>query len=88
MLTVVPRSAPINLEDIGVVHLRLPMDDDEIQLIRADTILDGSIIFVTFRKADGWPFEIENQSDHPVVVFQRVRMLRCTPKSMFVTDSY
>lgn len=72
LLTLVPRSAPINLEDIGVIHLRLPMDEEEVQLIKGDIKLNGSIIFVTFCRADGWPFEIENQSDHTVVICQRV----------------
>ncbi|KAL4070939.1 vacuolar protein sorting-associated protein 13 [Scleroderma citrinum] len=64
-------SSPINLENIGVVHLRLPIDDNEVQLIKADIKLGGSIIFVTFCRVDGWPFEIENKSDHTVAICQR-----------------
>ncbi|KAI6133067.1 vacuolar protein sorting-associated protein 13 [Pisolithus croceorrhizus] len=63
-------SAPISLEDIGIVHLRLPVDENQIENVMADIKLNGSIIFVTFSKSDGWPFEVENQSDETVVICQ------------------
>ncbi|KAH7883589.1 vacuolar protein sorting-associated protein 13 [Phlebopus sp. FC_14] len=63
-------SAPINLEDIGVVHLRMPSPTPEMEIVKADVRMEGSTIFVTFRKADGWPFEIENDSDYPVSLCQ------------------
>ncbi|KAG6336571.1 hypothetical protein ID866_2509 [Astraeus odoratus] len=56
-------SAPINLEDIGIVHLRMPTDENDIALVKADIKLDGSI-FVTFSEAEEWPFEVENHCDH------------------------
>ncbi|KAI6047634.1 vacuolar protein sorting-associated protein 13 [Pisolithus marmoratus] len=56
-------SAPVSLEDIGVVHLRLPVDENRMEIITADIKLNGSIIFVTFAQSGGWPFEVENQSD-------------------------
>lgn len=63
-------SAPIGLEDIGVVHLRLPVDENGLEIITADIKLNGSIIFVTFSKSDGWPFEVENQSDETIIICQ------------------
>ncbi|KAI6162193.1 vacuolar protein sorting-associated protein 13 [Pisolithus thermaeus] len=71
-------SAPISLEDIGIVHLRLPVDENQIENVMADIKLNGSIIFVTFSKSDGWPFEVENQSDETVVICQWVTGLLCT----------
>ncbi|KAF9229286.1 vacuolar protein sorting-associated protein 13 [Gyrodon lividus] len=65
-------SAPINLQDIGSVHLRVPnaSDDDRMDIVKADIKIDGSTIFVTFLDADEWPYEIENESDYSVSVFQ------------------
>ncbi|KAF9241379.1 vacuolar protein sorting-associated protein 13 [Melanogaster broomeanus] len=53
-------STPINLQDIGIVHYSF----------KADIKINGSTIFVTFLQADGWPFEIENESDHTIHVYQ------------------
>lgn len=63
-------SAPISLEDIGIVHLRLAVDESQMENVMADIKLNGSIIFVTFSKSDGWPFEVENQSDETVNICQ------------------
>ncbi|KDQ63547.1 hypothetical protein JAAARDRAFT_29565 [Jaapia argillacea MUCL 33604] len=66
-------SAPINIEDIGSIHLRLqhPGENNNVQLVRADVQLDGSTIFITFSPADdGWPFVIENVSEYPVSLMQ------------------
>lgn len=63
------------MEDIGAVHFRLqrPGKPDEVQLIRANVQIDGSMIFVYLYAAnDGWPFLIENDSDYPVSVSQTV----------------
>ncbi|KAG9102497.1 hypothetical protein FRC06_001944 [Ceratobasidium sp. 370] len=63
-------SAPINIQDIGRVHLRMPPADDEHHhkphLLRADVALEGSTIFVILSRETGpWPFKIDNQSDYP-----------------------
>ncbi|KAL6309957.1 vacuolar protein sorting-associated protein 13 [Sparassis latifolia] len=60
-------SAPINIEDIGTVHFRLQgiSDHPELYLMRADVKIDGSTIFIHISQApEGWPFTIENDSDH------------------------
>ncbi|EIW86715.1 vacuolar protein sorting-associated protein 13 [Coniophora puteana RWD-64-598 SS2] len=58
-------SPPINIEDIGSVHFRLSNtnDQNDAQIIRANVQIDGSTIFVSFQKAEGAPFVIENSSD-------------------------
>lgn len=60
-------SAPINFEDIGVVHFRLPTSENgqQIRLMRADVKIDGPTIHVFLAEAiEGWPFKIENDSDY------------------------
>lgn len=42
-------------------------------IVTADIKINGSTIFVTFLKADGWPFELENDTDYTVFVCQWVR---------------
>ncbi|KAK7064233.1 hypothetical protein R3P38DRAFT_3417731, partial [Favolaschia claudopus] len=66
-------SPPINIEDIGFVHLRLKSSGrDEVRLIRGDIQIDGSTIFISFSDAaDTWPFIIENHSDYTAVISQR-----------------
>ncbi|KAG6381178.1 vacuolar protein sorting-associated protein 13 [Boletus reticuloceps] len=66
------RSSPVNIQDIGNVHLRVPRasEDNQVDIVTADIKVNGSTIFVTFLKADGWPFELENDSDHTVFVCQ------------------
>jgi len=68
-------SAPINIQDIGRVHLRMPPPDDEHHhkphLLRADVALEGSTIFVILSRETGpWPFKIDNQSDYLVTISQ------------------
>jgi hypothetical protein len=68
------RSPPVNIEDIGSVHLRIRARvSDDIRLVRADVQIDGSTIFVAFCQADeGWPFTIENDSDYTISMAQTV----------------
>ncbi|KAK7468899.1 Vacuolar protein sorting-associated protein 13 [Stygiomarasmius scandens] len=57
-------SPPINIEDIGSIHFRLPVSSDDQKLLRADVKVDGSTIFIYISAAsEGWPFVIENGSD-------------------------
>jgi vacuolar protein sorting-associated protein 13A/C len=70
------RSPPINIEDIGSVHLRLRYpgrEQEPVQLIRGDIKIDGPTIFITFSRAtETWPFVIENHSDYTVAISQKV----------------
>ena len=69
------RSAPINLEDIGTVHFRLPASENgqQVRLMRADIKLEGPTIFVYLDEAtEGWPFRIENDSDLRFTIYQTV----------------
>ncbi|KAL0951191.1 hypothetical protein HGRIS_007919 [Hohenbuehelia grisea] len=67
-------SSPINIEDIGSVHLRLKdrrQSSHQERLIRADIKLDGSTIFINLCDASGeYPLEIENESDFAFTVSQ------------------
>ncbi|QRV76706.1 vacuolar protein sorting-associated protein 13 [Ceratobasidium sp. AG-Ba] len=68
-------SSPINIQDIGRVHLRMPPPDDEHHhnphLLRADVALEGGTVFVILSRETGpWPFKIDNQSDYPVTISQ------------------
>lgn len=73
------RSPPVNIEDIGSVHLRMRARvSDDIRLVRADVQIDGSTIFVAFCQADeGWPFTIENDSDYTISMAQTVSVVAC-----------
>jgi vacuolar protein sorting-associated protein 13A/C len=53
----------------------MPTEENDMALVKADIKLDGSI-FVTFSEAEEWPFEVENQSDHSVTMYQWVSALR------------
>ncbi|TEB35046.1 hypothetical protein FA13DRAFT_1915662 [Coprinellus micaceus] len=68
-------SSPINLEDIGVVYLRLkranPEGNNTMDLIRAEIMIEASTIFVILSKSDEWPFEIENDTDYSFKFSQR-----------------
>ncbi|KAJ1311504.1 hypothetical protein OPQ81_009991 [Rhizoctonia solani] len=68
-------SAPINIQDVGRVHLRMPTPESEHHhkphLLRADIALEGSTIFVILSRETGpWPFKIDNQSDYPITISQ------------------
>lgn len=71
------RSSPINLEDIGVVFVRLkrstPEGGSAVDLIRAEIAIESSTIFVILSKSDEWPFEIENDTDYAFTFSQKVR---------------
>ncbi|KIM32678.1 hypothetical protein M408DRAFT_326439 [Serendipita vermifera MAFF 305830] len=58
-------SEPINMENIGSVHIRLRSNDRRSppQLIKADVEISGATIFVTLLRETKWPFRIENLSD-------------------------
>lgn len=63
-------SPPINMEDIGSIHLRLKTLEDTIRLMRADVQIALSSIFITFTETDDWPFVIENESDYTLKISQ------------------
>ncbi|KAF8591826.1 vacuolar protein sorting-associated protein 13 [Ramaria rubella] len=76
-------SAPINIQDIGIVHFRLFPPGEETRephLIRADVALDGATVHVTLNAETGpWPFIIDNNSDYDVS-FCQVDDYRMGPK--------
>lgn len=63
-------SAPINIEDIGSVHLRVRGPDGDMHVVKADVVIDGSTIFVILSATEKWPFVIENDSDFSVSMIQ------------------
>ncbi|KAG2159854.1 vacuolar protein sorting-associated protein 13 [Suillus bovinus] len=67
-------SAPINIEDIGSVYLRVGLSDGGVHAVKADVVIDGSTIFVILSATEKWPFVIENDSDFSV------SMSQCDPK--------
>ncbi|CAG8536787.1 2817_t:CDS:10, partial [Racocetra persica] len=65
-------SAPINIDELGRVHLKLEKSDHELDLIRTEILLEDATIFVIFNKEEGiWPFRVENYSDVVVVFYQQ-----------------
>jgi vacuolar protein sorting-associated protein 13A/C len=70
------RSSPINIEDLGSVYFRFRRprsDNGETILVRTDIQIDGPTIFIYFSAAgEDWPFEIENESDYIVELWQKV----------------
>lgn len=78
VILIVHRSSPINLEDIGTIHFRLPITENgqQIRLMRADVKIDGPTIFIFLDEAtEGWPFTIENDSDYSFTFSQTVRSI-------------
>lgn len=71
------RSAPIDIHEVGTVHLRVFPPGEESQapdLIKADVAIEGATIFVTFSLETGrWPFRVENDSDVSITFSQSVR---------------
>ncbi|KAG2072635.1 DUF1162-domain-containing protein [Suillus decipiens] len=63
-------SAPINIEDIGSVHLRVRLPDGDMHAVKADVVIDGSTIFVIMSATEKWPFVIENDCDFSVSMTQ------------------
>jgi vacuolar protein sorting-associated protein 13A/C len=62
------------MEDIGVVHVRLPSSEHASTLVRVNIKIDASTFFIYLKDAqDHWPFEIENESDYVVDFAQAVR---------------
>jgi len=55
---------PISLESIGCVHVRIIREGGASDLIKADVVMDGSVIFVLLSESEEWPFEIENDTDY------------------------
>jgi len=51
-----------------------------VDIVAVDIKINGSTIFVTFLKGDGWPFELENDSDYTVFVCQWVNLLLMLPR--------
>lgn len=61
------------MEDIGVIHVRLPSSEDVSKLVRVDIKIDASTFFIYLQDAeDHWPFKIENESDYIVDFAQMV----------------
>lgn len=84
ILTLVPkRSAPVNLQDLGVIHAKLPTTvEDKLDLARVEVALGGPTIWITIKHETGpWPFRIENASDYRVQFFQKASLLH------FILDS-
>ena len=70
------RSAPINIQDIGVVHFRLfppGGESGEPTLVRANVAVGEATVHVKLSREEGpWPFIIENNSDYKVSFCQVV----------------
>jgi vacuolar protein sorting-associated protein 13A/C len=70
------RSAPISMEDIGSVHIRVqPIDapPSDVHLWRADVEVEGATIFITLNRESGdWPYRLFNESDYEFIVLQSV----------------
>ncbi|EJD47755.1 vacuolar protein sorting-associated protein vps13 [Auricularia subglabra TFB-10046 SS5] len=65
--------APINVENIGSVHMRMtsPGNQDNEHLLRADVLVEGATIFIVLhRETDRWPFTIENHSQYSIKLAQ------------------
>lgn len=64
------------MEDIGIVHIRLPSSDHASTLVRVDIKIDTSTFFIYLQDAEGhWPFKIENESGYVVDFAQMARVL-------------
>ncbi len=64
-------TAPFNIEDIGVVHLRIAKAGHHQHLIKVDILLEGPTIFISLSQEKGpWPFMLRNESDYTVTFAQ------------------
>ena len=73
------RSPAINMEDIGIVHVRLPSSEHTSTLVLVDIKIDASTFFIYLQEADDhWPFKIENESEYVVDFAQMVRAFQLT----------
>ncbi|CAG8555201.1 10349_t:CDS:10 [Paraglomus brasilianum] len=67
-----PWSAPININDIGRIHLKVAKADREIHLLRIEILLEQATVFLILNKEEGkWPYRIDNYSDVDVVFYQQ-----------------
>lgn len=57
------------------MHIRIKDGKKEqADLARVEILMGGATIWIVVKEETrGWPFEIENASDHAVIVAQRVR---------------
>jgi vacuolar protein sorting-associated protein 13A/C len=64
-------SSPFSLTEIGAIYLRLgKIGTDQEDLIKVNITLEKATIFVTFTKAERWPFRIDNSSDVNILFSQ------------------
>nr|CAG8504476.1 8535_t:CDS:10 [Entrophospora candida]CAG8514013.1 6898_t:CDS:10 [Entrophospora candida] len=83
-----PWSAPININELGRVHVKLYRNNDDITLIRTEILLEDATVFVIFNKEEGrWPYRIENYSDVDVVVYQQNASAQSTSTKLYVVAS-
>lgn len=68
-------SAPVNLEDMGRVYVKLNKlgGKRQEQLVSAEISIEGACIFVVISRDENttWPFTIENASDIPIIFHQK-----------------
>ncbi|KAG2223432.1 hypothetical protein INT45_001738, partial [Circinella minor] len=66
-------SAPFNIQDIGIVHVRLESADGSTSvLMRVTTILEDATVFIVLSREapDEWPYRIVNQTDEDMTFYQ------------------
>lgn len=56
-------SSPLNIANVGQVHVKLAKDKQRQQLIRVEILMEDATIFVHLSLTDNWPFSIRNESD-------------------------
>ncbi|KAG0173105.1 hypothetical protein DFQ30_008890 [Apophysomyces sp. BC1015] len=66
-------SAPFNIEEIGVVHVRLNSADNVTNdLMRVTIVLQDATIFIIFtkEKSDRWPYLLVNETKEDITFYQ------------------
>lgn len=59
------RSAPINIAEVGHIHVTLPSATGTRSLLKVDTRLEGSSIFLFVAEETGrWPLRIRNETNN------------------------
>lgn len=65
-------SAPISIDDLGQIYLKLYKEDEGQFLLKVNLLLEGSSIFIQVEDANNrWPFSIRNFSDQEFYIYQR-----------------
>ncbi|KAL1838057.1 hypothetical protein VTJ49DRAFT_3105 [Mycothermus thermophilus] len=64
-------TAPFNISDLGVTHLKIARGRERQQLIRVEILMEDATIFLSIgMEQRNWPFSVRNESDTDFTFYQ------------------